>query len=98
MDSKTCTHCGKEIASLPFKCKFCGSEFCVEHRLPESHSCLGLAKVKEMQLESLKQGKPEKPLEYFYEKHKQPQLRIFYYLILAIVTLISIFVISRVLS
>ncbi|MGC8998729.1 MAG: AN1-type zinc finger domain-containing protein [Candidatus Bathyarchaeia archaeon] len=29
-----CEHCGKE-AELPFRCKFCGHYFCLEHRLPE---------------------------------------------------------------
>jgi hypothetical protein len=33
-----CKHCGKEV-ELPFKCNFCGSYFCFEHRLPENHDC-----------------------------------------------------------
>lgn len=33
-----CDFCGKEVL-LPFECKFCGGNFCVEHRLPENHSC-----------------------------------------------------------
>jgi Zn-dependent protease len=33
-----CEYCGKE-EPLPFKCPYCGKFFCVEHRLPEAHSC-----------------------------------------------------------
>ena len=27
---------------MPFRCNYCGGYFCVEHRLPEFHDCLGL--------------------------------------------------------
>jgi len=30
--------CGQEI-DFPFQCNFCDGKFCVEHRLPENHSC-----------------------------------------------------------
>jgi len=33
-----CTACGKEEL-LPFTCKYCGRQFCAEHRLPETHNC-----------------------------------------------------------
>ncbi|MEM1986112.1 MAG: AN1-type zinc finger domain-containing protein [Nitrososphaeria archaeon] len=33
-----CEYCGQE-EPLPFKCPYCGKFFCVEHRLPEAHSC-----------------------------------------------------------
>lgn len=33
-----CDVCGKE-EPLPFRCKYCGGTFCVEHRLPEEHNC-----------------------------------------------------------
>lgn len=33
-----CAFCQKEVI-YPFKCSFCGSNFCTEHRLPESHDC-----------------------------------------------------------
>lgn len=35
-----CTKCGIEVA-LPYKCKYCGSYFCPNHRLPKNHGCLG---------------------------------------------------------
>ncbi len=36
--------CGvcKESSMLPFRCKFCSSLYCSEHRLPESHDCEAL--------------------------------------------------------
>lgn len=33
-----CQVCGKEV-DLFFRCSFCNGNFCVEHRLPENHSC-----------------------------------------------------------
>ena len=34
-----CEFCGTKIASLPFKCKYCGGTYCNKHRLPENHEC-----------------------------------------------------------
>jgi len=34
----TCSYCGRETG-LPFLCRGCGKEFCVEHRLPGAHGC-----------------------------------------------------------
>ena len=42
-----CNHCEKPIEGLPFKCGFCGNEYCAKHRLPENHECIGLADYKE---------------------------------------------------
>lgn len=47
-DRSTCDFCGKPFGGdLPFSCKFCGGKFCTEHRLPESHECIGLKEHKE---------------------------------------------------
>ncbi|MCX8178254.1 MAG: CAP domain-containing protein [Candidatus Aenigmarchaeota archaeon] len=40
--------CNQELEFLPFICKFCGQEYCIKHRLPESHKCYGLEKYKEI--------------------------------------------------
>lgn len=37
-----CDYCGREIKGLPYRCKYCGGTFCVEHHLPEKHNCPGL--------------------------------------------------------
>jgi len=34
-----CEFCAEQI-DLPFQCPFCNGYFCIEHRLPESHSCI----------------------------------------------------------
>jgi uncharacterized protein YkwD len=34
-----CEYCGAEV-ELPFKCNFCGSLLCIDHRLPENHACI----------------------------------------------------------
>ncbi|HEY9246107.1 MAG TPA: rhomboid family intramembrane serine protease [Candidatus Methanoperedens sp.] len=44
--AKECYYCGFKDP-MPFTCKFCGKSFCYNHRLPESHSCPGLAVYKE---------------------------------------------------
>jgi len=36
-----CDYCGKEVY-LPYRCKYCGGLFCVEHHLPENHNCPNL--------------------------------------------------------
>ncbi len=36
---RICENCGKEIKSLPFKCKRCNKVLCVDCRLPEQHEC-----------------------------------------------------------
>ena len=33
-----CKTCGKETY-LPFRCPYCGNQFCNDHRLPENHNC-----------------------------------------------------------
>ena len=33
-----CRNCGQETF-LPFRCPYCGDQFCTDHRLPENHDC-----------------------------------------------------------
>ncbi|MBU4076385.1 MAG: rhomboid family intramembrane serine protease [Euryarchaeota archaeon] len=58
MMSKECDHCGFRDP-MPFVCKFCGGSFCYNHRLPESHNCPGLVKLKERVRESGKYSLPD---------------------------------------
>lgn len=37
----SCWICGKREL-LPFRCRYCGKNFCAAHRLPEQHACPGL--------------------------------------------------------
>jgi Uncharacterized membrane protein (homolog of Drosophila rhomboid) len=43
---KKCWICGQE-ENIPFKCRFCGKNFCSRHRLPEQHACVGLEQLKQ---------------------------------------------------
>ena len=40
-----CDYCGVEV-DLPFICRYCGSQSCVDHRLPEAHNCSNLFEAK----------------------------------------------------
>jgi hypothetical protein len=53
-----CSYCGSK-ESLPFKCKFCGEQFCGDHRLPENHNCYGL--------ETYKKERGKEPEKWIYE-------------------------------
>ena len=33
-----CQYCGDDVV-LPFRCTYCGGQFCGDHRLPERHEC-----------------------------------------------------------
>lgn len=48
--------CNKKIGSLPFPCSHCSEKFCVNHRLPESHSCLFLEQMRLDKREQLVDG------------------------------------------
>ncbi|MFC7114293.1 AN1-type zinc finger domain-containing protein [Natronoarchaeum sp. GCM10025703] len=36
-----CAICSTEV-DMPFQCKYCKDPFCIDHRLPEKHECIGL--------------------------------------------------------
>jgi len=67
--AKECDYCGFRDP-MPFTCKFCGNSYCYNHRLPESHSCSGLASYKERVRESgkLYQYEPELTMK----RHRTP--------------------------
>lgn len=67
--AKECDYCGFRDP-MPFTCKFCGNTYCYNHRLPESHDCLGLASYRERVRESgkLYQYEPE----LIAKKYKTP--------------------------
>jgi hypothetical protein len=56
-----CAYCGTR-ESLPFRCKFCGEQFCGVHRLPENHECHGL--------ETFKKERGKEPEKWIYEPFK----------------------------
>lgn len=58
-----CRKCGKETF-LPFRCPYCGDQFCTDHRLPENHNCtrMDLARA-QRQEDAVLQG----PTSYEYK-------------------------------
>ena len=40
-----CQVCGTETM-MPFRCPFCGGQFCSQHRLPENHKCIGISQAR----------------------------------------------------
>jgi Zn-dependent protease len=40
-----CQACGTETI-MPFRCPFCGGQFCSAHRLPENHQCPGISQAR----------------------------------------------------
>jgi Zn-dependent protease len=59
-----CRKCGQETF-LPFRCPYCGDQFCSEHRLPETHECprLDLARAQKQEDTVVLQG----PNSYEYK-------------------------------
>lgn len=49
-----CVYCGEKLEGLPFKCRYCGEYFCVDHQLPENHGCSGLDDWKAGKLKKFK--------------------------------------------
>ncbi len=52
-----CYFCGAE-ETLYFECKFCGKNYCAQHRLPPSHNCTGI-----------EQWKAKEPLSILKDKY-----------------------------
>jgi Zn-dependent protease len=63
-----CQKCQQETF-LPFRCPYCGSYFCSEHRLPENHEC--------PQIDSARTSKKEKQ-EIIVQKQEPYQYRVTY--------------------
>jgi Zn-dependent protease len=55
---------------LPFRCPFCGGQFCSEHRLPENHFCPGIstARAQTQQKVMTQQGYNSYNYSYVYGK------------------------------
>jgi len=73
--SKECHYCHFR-EPMPFTCKFCGGSFCYDHRLPESHNCHGLVKLKERARESVKYNPYDHGLTMKKDRHS-PLLPVF---------------------
>ncbi|WP_430503630.1 AN1-type zinc finger domain-containing protein [Haloparvum sp. PAK95] len=63
--NKTCEYCSDEIPRNYFECNFCGLRHCSDHRLPETHDCLGLKLARRTDLDIHPSGtaSPERILD-----------------------------------
>lgn len=64
-----CDHCGREIGQFEYDCSRCDGVFCSEHRLPESHDCIGL-KVEKAERELKRE---EGQTEPWFDRHENQQ-------------------------
>ncbi len=96
-----CDVCGKDEL-LPYRCKYCGGVYCVEHRLPEEHDCDGIDEYWNVPV-NVKKKKPDagsfKPIKSV-KSVRPPHLRLAAYgynnIVLALITLMFfIGIISR---
>lgn len=57
-----CEFCGKD-EYLPFKCRYCGGYYCIDHRLPENHNCSSALQITEKENKLNESTKPAKMVE-----------------------------------
>lgn len=70
-----CKFCGTSLEYLPFRCKYCGGDFCKEHRLPEKHNCSferknDISSVKPIKATVIKINEENEQEKEFYTKDK----------------------------
>jgi hypothetical protein len=44
--ANVCSYCGRKFTGLAYRCNYCGTYNCLDHRLPEAHECKGLGLIK----------------------------------------------------
>ncbi len=47
-----CQKCGQDVL-MPFRCPYCGGQFCSEHRLPENHQCTQIGRAQAQRQEEV---------------------------------------------
>ncbi len=60
-----CQVCSQETL-LPFRCPFCGGQFCSTHRLPENHSCPQIASARTQRQEQVMTPQSYDSYQYSY--------------------------------
>jgi Zn-dependent protease len=74
-----CRKCGQETF-LPFRCPYCGDQFCTEHRLPENHDCprMDLARAQIQRDAVIVQGPTSYEYKVTYGQPRQTKGRIYF--------------------
>lgn len=60
---------------MPFRCPFCGGQFCSAHRLPENHKCLGISTARAQTQERVMTPQAYNSYNYSYVFGQQPLQR-----------------------
>jgi Zn-dependent protease len=74
-----CRKCGRETF-LPFRCPYCGDQFCSSHRLPENHDCprMDLARAQRQDDVAGVQGKSSYTYKVTYGMPRRTRGRIYF--------------------
>jgi Zn-dependent protease len=69
-----CQACGTETM-MPFRCPFCGGQFCSAHRLPENHHCLGISQARTQTQDRVMTQQGYNSYSYSYATGQDPYRR-----------------------
>ena len=74
-----CRKCGQETF-LPFRCPYCGDQFCSEHRLPENHNCprMDLARAQKYEDAVVLQGKNSYEYRVTYGQPRRTKGKVYF--------------------
>ena len=74
-----CRKCGRETF-LPFRCPYCGDQFCSSHRLPENHDCprMDLARAQRQEDAAGVQGKNSYTYKVTYGMPRRTTGRVYF--------------------
>ena len=67
-----CQVCSQETL-LPFRCPFCGGQFCSAHRLPENHACPRIDFARSQRQEQVITPQSYNSYQYTYNFGQQPR-------------------------
>ncbi len=67
-----CQVCNQETL-LPFRCPFCGGQFCSAHRLPENHACPRIDFARSQRQEQVITPQSYNSYQYSYNLGRQPK-------------------------
>lgn len=69
-----CQACQQDTM-MPFRCPFCGGQFCSAHRIPENHKCLGISAARQQTQERVMSQQGYNSYNYSYVFGQNPYRR-----------------------
>ncbi len=69
-----CQACQQETM-MPFRCPFCGGQFCSAHRIPENHMCPGISAARQQRQEQVMSQQGYDSYNYSYVFGQNPYKR-----------------------